>query len=228
MSVKKLLLLSLFSAGLLSGCGGRVSPSSILSVGIDGISKVNLEQMQQTIEELPYEQLSAEEESGLIFTREEEKLAFDVYTTLHSFAYANLNVFSNIANAEQTHTDSIKILLDKYALTDPVAEPQTVGEFENQDLQALYDALVNEGADLISALQVGCKIEELDIRDIQTELNDFVDNQDITLVYENLLKGSRNHLRAFYRTLQDNGGSYTPIYISQAQFDEIVNSDMER
>jgi len=43
-----------------------------------------------------------------------------------------------------------------------------------------------------------------------------------------LLQGSRNHLRAYYQTLLNQGGSYTPQYLSQAEFDAIVNSAMER
>jgi hypothetical protein len=228
MSLKKLLWASLFSTSLLSGCGGGASPSDILSVADDGTSQINLETMQQTIEEMPYEELSTEEVNSLIFTREEEKLAYDVYVTLDGYDYVTVQNFINIADAEQTHTDSVKILLDKYELNDPVAEPQTVGEFENQDLQQLYDDLVVQGSDLISALQVGCLIEELDIRDIAADLINNVDNEDIAYVYESLLKGSRNHLRAFYSTLQQNGDDYTPQYITQEEFDAIVNSDMER
>lgn len=55
-----------------------------------------------------------------------------------------------------------------------------------------------------------------------------MDNQDIKLVYDNLLKGSRNHLRSFYKTLLQQGGSYTAQYLTQAEFDAIVNSGMER
>ena len=54
-----------------------------------------------------------------------------------------------------------------------------------------------------------------------------IDNADILLVYDNLLRGSRNHLRAYTKTLVQQGGSYTPQYISRAEFDAIVNSPME-
>lgn len=41
------------------------------------------------------------------------------------------------------------------------------------------------------------------------------------------MKGSRNHLRSFYNNIISNGGTYTPQYISQSEFDTIVNSSME-
>jgi hypothetical protein len=52
----------------------------------------------------------------------------------------------------------------------------------------------------IDALKVGCAIEEIDILDLQTALSG-IDNQDITVVYNNLNLGSRNHLRSFVKAL---------------------------
>jgi len=46
-------------------------------------------------------------------------------------------------------------------------------------------------------------------------------------VYENLLKGSRNHLRAFASTLERYGVTYTPQFLSQEEYEEIVGSPME-
>jgi hypothetical protein len=63
--------------------------------------------------------LSAAETSALIYVREEEKLAHDVYVTLYT--QWGLPVFQNISRSEQTHTDAIKDLLDRYGLPDPAA-----------------------------------------------------------------------------------------------------------
>ena len=52
-------------------------------------------------------------------------------------------------------------------------------------------------------------------------------NADMILVYENLLKGSRNHLRAFTSRLTDLGFDYVPVYISQVNYDAIVSSPVE-
>ena len=86
--------------------------------------------------------------------------------------------------------------------------------------------LAASNASQIDALKVGAQIEELDIRDIVVRKAD-VDNADILLVYDQLLKGSRNHLRAYMRVLAQQAGTYTPQYITQAEFDAIVNSPME-
>ena len=46
-------------------------------------------------------------------------------------------------------------------------------------------------------------------------------------VFESLMKGSRNHMRAFMSQLVKQGAGYTPQYISQAELDAIVNSPRE-
>ena len=87
--------------------------------------------------------LSAEEVDGLLWMREEEKLAHDVYVTLYE--KWNLPIFQNISQSELTHTDAVKSLLDRYSLADP-AVGNAVGVFVNPTLQALNDQLVEQGS----------------------------------------------------------------------------------
>jgi len=171
----------------------------------------------------PVQPLSAEEEKSLYLMREEEKLAHDVYQAL--YARWNLPVFQNIAASEQRHTDRIKMLLDRYGLKDPIIDQQ--GLFTDAHLQELYSALVEQGSvSQLDALKAGATIEDLDIHDLVTLL-ETIDNQDIRRVYENLTKGSRNHMRSFYRLIVAAGGSYSAQYISQEALDEIISSPME-
>lgn len=168
---------------------------------------------------LPVEALSDEEESGILFMREEEKLARDVY--LYFYELYPLPVFTNISKSEQRHTDAIKNLIDRYELKDPVAE-DIPGVFIDKKLQSLYDELIKSGSvDRVSALKAGALIEETDILDLE-ELSKSVDNQDITMVYKNLLRGSHNHLKAFVNVLKINGVEYEPLLLSKEKFDSIV------
>ncbi|MCB0493135.1 MAG: DUF2202 domain-containing protein [Cyclobacteriaceae bacterium] len=187
-------------------------------------SNINTRNLQSQLSDLPMEALSSEEQSSLLFMREEEKLAKDVYITLYD--KWGVNIFSNISKSEQTHMDAVLLLLTKYALTDPVGT-NAIGVFSNTELQHLYNELVTQGEmGLLEAYQVGATIEDLDIFDLANAL-DNNDNQDIKLVYEMLSKGSRNHLRSFYGNILNVGGSYTPQYITQAEFDAIINSPKE-
>jgi len=230
--------LILSGAMFLTACGGGGSstpvetppaatdPDPVVTVDDDGNTSFDATTLAAQLEALPLGELTQEETDGLLLMREEEKLARDVYLALYDIH--GLNIFNNISSSEQTHTDAVLALLERYRLADPVGENAT-GVFENVDLQQLHDALVAQGTNsLLEAFYVGAEIEELDIADIETLKAQVVDNEDIVLVYDNLLKGSRNHLRSFHRQIESNSGSYTPSHITQEQYDEIVNSDMER
>lgn len=142
--------------------------------------------------------LTEQEIEGLFYMREEEKLAHDVYYQFYE--WYGRTIFLNICESEQKHTDAVLHLLNIYGLTDPASA--TIGVFNNEILQALYDKLIEDGTGgLISALEVGVVIEETDIEDIN-RLMDQTKVKNILQVYGNLLSGSANHLSAFERELE--------------------------
>ncbi|MGD2049629.1 MAG: DUF2202 domain-containing protein, partial [Chloroflexota bacterium] len=142
--------------------------------------------------------LTTVEMEGLIYMREEEKLARDVYLALYDIW--GMPVFQNIAGSEQAHMDSVLMLLDQYDLEDPAAGKDP-GEFTNPLFQSLYEQLVGQGnLTQADALKVGATIEELDIVDLEERLAQ-TNNEYIIRVYTNLLAGSENHLRAFVSNL---------------------------
>jgi len=142
--------------------------------------------------------ISTEEAEDLVFMREEEKLARDVYAVMHE-RWGHL-VFLNIAQSEETHMAALLRLLERYAIPDPVGE-NGVGVFTNPQLQDLYEQLITQGnTSLEEALRVGVLIEEKDITDIRDAIAR-TDNRDIVRVYTNLVWGSDNHLRAFSKVL---------------------------
>lgn len=170
------------------------------------------------------EPLSAEEQQTLLYMREEEKLARDVYTAM--FDLWELPVFDNIRASEQRHMDALKRLIDKYDLVDPVVD-DTPGVFTNPELAALYTTLTTAGSvSSLEALMTGALIEEIDIVDLR-EAIDETTHADLERVYENLMRASRNHLRAFVRLIVEAGATYEPQHLTQEEFNEIVNSPME-
>lgn len=177
------------------------------------------------VSNIPKSTLSDSEITGLLQMREEEKLARDVYITLGQ--KGTLPVFINISQSEQTHTDAVKVLLDRYGISDPVSD-NTVGVFKSQTFQKLYDDLVTKGKkSLIDALVVGATVEDLDIFDLE-KLMKQTNKQDILVTYSNLQRGSRNHMRAFVKNISSNGGTYSPQYITKEVFASILSSPQER
>lgn len=217
---------------LMTGCGGSGDSLDIdnakvelapIDVSATGASSTNYN-LWDLVDTLPYEHLSDAEFAALDFMREEEKLARDVYRYLYDIWGSQ--IFTNIADSEQTHTDAVLHLMHKYDLADP-AEGKGPGEYSDPMLQGLYDMLIAQGsASLVDALVVGATIEDLDIYDLHRQLA-VVDNEDITVVFEALQLGSRNHMRAFSSRLMDMNVVYIPVYLSQDEYDSIINSPME-
>jgi hypothetical protein len=226
--MKKHLIRSTFAAALMVGliaCGGGGGDSpAVLSVDSSGITNVNAVALEAALTAYPRSVVSTAEAASLAYMREEEQVAHDVYVV--SATLWAPPIFSNVASSEATHSAAVKTLLDRYQLADPL-DGLPNGTFKTPAFQALYDRLVAASrVSLIEALKVGVEIEELDIHDLSAQKVS-IDNKDILMVYDNLLAASRNHLRSFMKVLIQYGGSYTPQYISQAEFDAIVNSPME-
>jgi hypothetical protein len=169
--------------------------------------------------------LSEEEIQYLHFMREEEKLARDVYLVLYK-AWG-LDVFANIALSEQQHTDAVRELIEGYGLQDPVID-DSIGVFVDEELDQLYDELIHLGQQsALDALYVGALIEEVDMEDIQHAI-DASDESNILTVYDNLMRASRNHLRAFVSTIEKQSeDEYLAQHIDQEWVDDILADDVE-
>lgn len=213
---------------IISGCekDEENPPAAIITVDGNGNTTINNTLLSQQINALPQEALSQDERESIVFMREEEKMARD----LNIFFYQKWGqkIFDNISAAEQTHMDAILLLINKYSLTDPVGT-NPAGVFSNSTLQTFYNTFLAQGnISLTEALKVGAAVEELDIRDLNNLLNDDdINNRDIELVYTNLVKASRNHLRSFVKVLLQRGITYIPQYLTQSEYDTIINSPME-
>ncbi|MET0064920.1 MAG: DUF2202 domain-containing protein [Candidatus Thiodiazotropha sp.] len=167
--------------------------------------------------------LSATESRQLIYLREEEKVARDVYDRLYEVW--GLFVFDNISAAEQNHMDAVLTQLNNHGLEDPALQP---GVFSDTALQSLHDSLLNRGAlSPIDALQTGAMIEEVDMQDIKA-MRASTDHDDLISLYDRLACGSRNHLRAFVRQIENRGVVYQAQSLAQDEVDAIVDSPMER
>ncbi|MEJ2308620.1 MAG: DUF2202 domain-containing protein [Gammaproteobacteria bacterium] len=178
------------------------------------------EEVSETVSILDYT-----EEQSLLFMREEEKLARDVYLTFYE--QWEKPVFANIADSEQTHTDAVADKIEKYGLLDPVVD-DSIGAFVNSFLLEKFYELVAKGQfSELEALMVGAFIEELDIIDLQEAIEE-TDESDIIELYSNLMRGSRNHLRAFVELIEEvTGEEYSAQLLDQEVVDAILSESIE-
>lgn len=229
------LLFGLVTTFALTGCNeqAKFSPvesgnQQISSMLSDGDSDAQILSDETTInrlintKKLALVDMSDPLSDGLIKMREEEKLARDVYTSLNT--KWNRIVFRNITKSEQMHMNAIKSLLDTYSLPDPVGT-NGYGVFTNPAFTQLYAELTQRGSiSLIEALKVGGAIEEIDLLDLKHELLISADYPDVNFVFTNLSKASVRHLKAYVFNLKAQGIIYTPQFMTQQEYEEIMNS----
>ncbi|WP_329267872.1 DUF2202 domain-containing protein [Streptomyces sp. NBC_01451] len=144
--------------------------------------------------------LTAAQKTTLANMAQEEKLAHDLYTAFADRYDAR--VFERIAAAETNHLTVVRVLLDRYDVTDPTAG-QPAGEFADPAVQATYDRLLAQGeAGLDEALKAGRTVETDDIAALTKALSGLT-APDARQVYGNLLTASERHQAAFDRWIAD-------------------------
>jgi len=72
----------------------------------------------------------------------------------------------------------------------------------------------------------GATIEEVDMIDIQAAV-ERADDPEIIALYESLLCGSRNHLRAFTSNLENAGHPYVAQFLDPTEVEAIISSPRE-
>ena len=142
--------------------------------------------------------LTMTEAGDILFMREEEQLAHDLYTRWYGMY--SIPVFSNIAASETIHVNEVQLLIDRYGLQgNRIGNASTV--YHNATIQSLYTTLAAQGdASLTGALEASLAVEERDIADLDHALAGTT-RADIIQVYSNLRRGSENHKSAFLRQL---------------------------
>lgn len=151
-----------------------------------------------TIPETTDYNLTEIEIEELLFMREEEQMAHDLYV-VWSDMYS-LPIFGNIAQAEETHASEVQFLIDRYQIQTDTIGNLSAG-FEDPAIQALSVSLAEQGnLSLTDALKAGVVIEEQDISDLDKALANTT-REDLKVVYGNLRSGSENHLSAFNKQL---------------------------
>lgn len=154
-----------------------------------------------TVAAVPMADISSEAAEDLQFSREEERMARDLYRLLADH-YDGARPFANIVNSEQRHYDVIGTLLKRYGIADPSAG-KSAGSYADPAIQALYDDWKARGlSSWEEALKVGIELEKHDIADLEKLSATSGLPSDVKTAYTNLLSGSRNHLAAFTRASQ--------------------------
>lgn len=171
-----------------------------------------------------YSQYTEQEKTDLLFTLQEEKLAYDFYSDMYT--KYNSKVFENIMEAEKVHQQHVLDLLNNLNI-DVGDFSSAAGEYSNKDIQELYNMLSEIGSySYTDALRAATKYEEQDIQDLRNFYNQS-ENQQVKDLYGCLEKATHNHLRAFVKNLKKEGINYKPKVLSEDDYNTIINSEKE-
>ncbi len=166
------------------------------------------------------DELTADEIEFLYAVREEEKLARDVYAKFYE--KFKTRPFLNIGRAEENHIAAVERLFYFYSIDYPKLGDE--GVFADPERQLYYNQLISRGDSLINAYKAAAYLEERDIVDYKSVLND-ISNPNIKIVIENLYRASVNHFKTMIRHIDALGGSYSPSFLSQDEYETIATGN---
>lgn len=173
----------------------------------------------------PFQTLSPNEEAGLIYMRQEQKLVCDVYMDLSD--NWNTRLFNSIADSELSHMDSMLGLLNSYGIPDPI-DGLMPGEFDDFQLWQLYYRLITQSdASLVAALNSAAETEELHIGNLVLRMAQ-TNKRDIKGLYNYLRLASANHLRVIVSQLASYGEIYSPQHLSYGTYNNIMSAGRRR
>jgi len=190
------------------------------------------------------EVLDFNEQTHLVFTCEEEKLARDVYRVLGR-RFPELGVFADMEASKEHTRCAVLDLMRKYRVSVPRVN-DNVGVFSwgiyGRYFMEKYLVLTSQGTSSpLNALYVGAFMEELNILDIYecpkvvVDINNGINevtacgrnytrNPDVLRIYDSLLDESRKHLRLLVQEIerQIGTGKYQAQVLQQAEVDAIL------
>jgi len=183
------------------------------SDGEDGGVEFKLEDTNKTAS------ISVDLKKSLAYMGNEEKLAYEVYMNLGT-TYSDIKQFVNIATkSEIKHVGIVQDLVQRYDIngTQLSDENYVDSGYQNTELasmesekygvkavQDLYDTLIAEATSEEMAIKVGCKIEVVDVNDLNNYITQAEDSNatDIVDAFNILRSGSYKHYWVFDKAMK--------------------------
>jgi len=142
--------------------------------------------------------LSDQEGADILFMREEEQMAHDLYSRWAGMY--PLPVFSNIRDSETVHIYEVQLLMDRYDVPSERIGNASSGYY-NPVIQSWYEAFSSQSdTSQTDALEAGVTIGQEDIADLDAAIG-HTSRPDILQVWNNLRQGSMKHESAFLQAL---------------------------
>ncbi|MCK9630945.1 MAG: DUF2202 domain-containing protein [Methanoregula sp.] len=207
-----------------AGCTSQQGSKTVVTPAVT-IAVPDNDASQKAFLSMPQAPLNETETTDILYLQEAEKFDHDLNTALYGM-HSDIPVFLHIANASGVYMAIDNVILQRYGIPSP--ENEAAGVFTNQKLQQMYTADINSGyASATTALTSSATFEDMHIADLQGAMGR-TDNSDLQFIYRQQLASARNNLRLLNQWITAYGGTYTPTYITQASYNEIISTPMEQ
>jgi len=205
-----LCFLGLSTLVLLNGCANSNNDNSDGNKQSDSPSSIDLSTYNQ-------DALSTEQKYSLAHMWNEERLAYDIYQNLNKL-YPTKQLENISTKSETMHIELVENLVEWYDINVTNLGDYTIhyskseleamgsGVYGIPAIQDLYDALYQEGsASQIDALKVGCKVEVVDVDDLDKYILEAQTNQALIDTFNILRDGSYKLYWSFDSGLKNLG-----------------------
>lgn len=198
-----------------SGCGGDSSSDS----ASNNLDTNMTQQYDLNLTTYSADSLTDAQKYSLAHMWNEERLAYDLYQALYKVT--NVEQMKNISEqSEIVHISLVQELVqfydinitnlvdytENYSLAELEAMPS--GVYGIDSIQNLYDSLYADGiASAAASFEVGCKVEVVDVNDLDEYIREAGTNQALIDTFTILRNGSYRHYWAFDSGLKNIGVS---------------------
>lgn len=152
---------------------------------------------------------------------QEEKLAYDLYGEFYE--RWSLSVFNKVQQREAKHVWCVERIMDNYGFD--YNTNTNAGSYPDRDIQKIYDDLTVKGciSDL-AALEAAAYIKEKHISQLRERIR-YQEDEYIVKVIFLMESAAQSHLRAFVKSIRLSGSDYNPVFLTDDEFSNIMDSD---
>jgi hypothetical protein len=151
----------------------------------------------------------------------EERMAYDLYGEFYE-RWA-LSVFKKVQEREAKHVWCVERIMDNYGFT--YNTNVISGSYPDKEIQKIYDELTVKGciSDL-AALEAAAYIKEKHISQLRERIR-YQEDEYIVKVIFLMESAAQSHLRAFVKSIRLSGSDYSPVFLTDDEFRNIMDSD---
>ena len=150
---------------------------------------------------------------------QEEKMAYDLYGEFYE--RWSLSVFNTVQQREAKHVWCVERIMDNYGYK--YRTNKNTGLYQDKEIQKIYDEFTVKGciSDL-AALEAAAYIKEKHIASLRERIRYQEDGYVVKVIFL-MENAAQSHLKAFVNSIRLSGSDYSPQFLTDDEFNNIMN-----